>query len=128
MKRQADASRWIVTSKANVLGRRLATTFSAGLLIAIAGSVIGIASLQRVDSATRQAIEQNLVSERLAVEAYRLQAINAERYTARKVVLVNGVQERCLQRRERASTGADEGLGPHPLGRHPFFTALHRVA
>jgi methyl-accepting chemotaxis protein len=68
--------------KSNVLGRRLATTFSGILLLTVAGSIIGIASLLRVDAATRQALEQNLVSERLVEEAYRLQAINSERYKA----------------------------------------------
>ena len=66
----------------NVLGRRLAGTFSCILLFTVAGAVIGIASLLRVDAATRQAIDQNLVSERLVAEAYRLQAINSERYKA----------------------------------------------
>jgi methyl-accepting chemotaxis protein len=71
-----------IKKNSNVLGRRLAMTFSGILLLAVAGSVIGIASLLRVDVATRQALEQNQVSERLAAEAYRLQAINSERYKA----------------------------------------------
>jgi methyl-accepting chemotaxis protein len=57
-------------------------TFIAVLLLTLAGSAIGIWSLRTVDAATRQAIEDNVVTERLVADAYRLQSINAERYKA----------------------------------------------
>ena len=66
----------------NILGRRLLATFSVVLLLTLAGSGIGIWSLAKVTGATHEAIQQNGVSERLVVDAYRLQAINAERYKA----------------------------------------------
>ena len=66
----------------NILGRRLLLTFSAVLLLTLAGSGIGIRSLAKVDEATRETIQQRGVSERLVADAYRLQAINAERYKA----------------------------------------------
>ncbi|CAA2108440.1 Methyl-accepting chemotaxis protein III [Variovorax paradoxus] len=52
------------------------------LLLTLAGSGIGIRSLAKVDEATREAIQERSVSERMVVDAYRLQAINAERYKA----------------------------------------------
>ena len=66
----------------NILGRRLLATFTAVLLLTLAGSGIGIRSLAKVDEATREAIQEHSVSERMVVDAYRLQAINAERYKA----------------------------------------------
>jgi methyl-accepting chemotaxis protein len=66
----------------NILGRRLLATFCVVLLLTLAGSCIGIWSLSKVDEATREAIQQHGVSERLVVDAYRLQSINAERYKA----------------------------------------------
>ena len=66
----------------NILGRRLLATFVTVLLLTLAGSAIGVWSLRSVDAATRQAIENNLATERLVADAYRLQAINAERYKA----------------------------------------------
>ncbi|SCX74023.1 methyl-accepting chemotaxis protein [Variovorax sp. EL159] len=66
----------------NVLGRRLLATFSVVLLLTLAGSGIGIWSLAKVNEATHEAIQQHGVSERLVVDAYRHQAINAERYKA----------------------------------------------
>ena len=66
----------------NTLGRRLLATFGVVLLLTLAGSGIGIWSLAKVDEATRVAIQEHGVSERLVVDAYRLQAINAERYKA----------------------------------------------
>ncbi len=66
----------------NILGRRLLATFSVVLLLTLAGSGIGIWSLAKVTGATHEAIQHNGVSERLVVDAYRLQAINAERYKA----------------------------------------------
>ncbi len=66
----------------NILGRRLLATFVAVLLLTLAGSAIGVWSLRSVDAATRQAIENNVATERLVADAYRLQAINTERYKA----------------------------------------------
>ncbi|AYM97475.1 HAMP domain-containing protein [Acidovorax sp. 1608163] len=66
----------------NILGRRLLATFIAVLLLTLAGSAIGIWSLRTIDAATRHAIEDNVVTERLVADAYRLQSINAERYKA----------------------------------------------
>ncbi|BEU97719.1 HAMP domain-containing protein [Acidovorax sp. DW039] len=66
----------------NILGRRLLATFITVLLLTLAGSAIGIWSLRAVDAATRQAIENNVATERLVADAYRLQAINTERYKA----------------------------------------------
>ena len=66
----------------NILGRRLLATFTAVLLLTLAGSGIGIRSLAKVDEATREAIQERSVSERMVVDAYRLQAINADRYKA----------------------------------------------
>jgi methyl-accepting chemotaxis protein len=70
------------SATSNILGRRLLATFSAILALALTGSGIGIGSLYRVDEATREAIEQSVANERLVSDAYRLQAINAERYKA----------------------------------------------
>ena len=69
-------------SASNILGRRLLATFSTILVLTLTGSGIGVWSLNRVDEATRAAIEQNVVNERLVSDAYRFQAINAERYKA----------------------------------------------
>ena len=66
----------------NILGRRLLATFVTVLLLTLAGSAIGVWSLRSVDAATRQAIENNVATERLMADAYRLQAINTERYKA----------------------------------------------
>ena len=66
----------------NILGRRLLATVGTVLLLTLAGSAIGVWSLRSVDAATRQAIENNVATERLVADAYRLQAINAERYKA----------------------------------------------
>ena len=58
----------------NILGRRLLATFVAVLLLTLAGSAIGVWSLRSVDAATRQAIENNVATERLVADAYRLQS------------------------------------------------------
>lgn len=71
-----------ITSSSNILGRRLLAAFSAVLLLTLAGSAIGIWSLSRVDAATRKAVGQDVESERMVADAYRLQAINAARYKA----------------------------------------------
>jgi methyl-accepting chemotaxis protein len=65
-----------------VLGQRLLATFGGLLLLTLAGSAIGVWSLARVDDATRAAVDRNVATERLVADAYRLQAINAERYKA----------------------------------------------
>jgi methyl-accepting chemotaxis protein len=65
-----------------VLGQRLLATFGGVLLLTLAGSAIGVWSLARVDDATRAAVDRNVATERLVADAYRLQAINAERYKA----------------------------------------------
>ncbi|MEO6853710.1 MAG: methyl-accepting chemotaxis protein [Rhodoferax sp.] len=70
------------SSASNILGRRLLASFSAILALTLAGSGIGVWSLYRVDEATREAIEHNVANERLVSDAYRFQAINAERYKA----------------------------------------------
>ena len=66
----------------SVLGRRLLATFLAVLLLTLAGSGIGVWSLYQVDSATRQALQHNLIAEREVADAYRLLSINSERYKA----------------------------------------------
>ena len=71
-----------LVAQTNVLGRRIALAFGAILCLTLAGAAIGIGGLLRVDTATRNVVEQNLISERLAGEAYRLQEINSERYKA----------------------------------------------
>jgi methyl-accepting chemotaxis protein len=65
-----------------VIGRRLLATFACVLALTLAGSGIGASALHRIDEATRAAITQNLATERLVADAYRLQALNAERYKA----------------------------------------------
>jgi methyl-accepting chemotaxis protein len=65
-----------------VLSQRLLATFGSVLLLTLAGSAIGVWSLARVDDATRAAVNRNVATERLVADAYRLQAMNAERYKA----------------------------------------------
>jgi methyl-accepting chemotaxis protein len=65
-----------------VLARRLVGAFCLTLVLCLAGTAIGIRSLQRVDAATQQAIGHSVVNERLVADAYRLQATNAARYKA----------------------------------------------
>lgn len=65
-----------------VLARRLVAAFCLTLMLCLAGTAIGIRSLQRVDAATQEAIGHSLVNERLVADAYRLQAVNAARYKA----------------------------------------------
>jgi methyl-accepting chemotaxis protein len=68
--------------RSNILGRRLLSTFCTVLLLTLAGSGCGIWSLSRVDEATRAAIQENSVTERMVADAYLLQSIDAERYKA----------------------------------------------
>ncbi|RQO59282.1 methyl-accepting chemotaxis protein [Variovorax sp. KBW07] len=113
------------TTTRNVLGRRLLATFCAVLLLTLAGSGIGIWSLAKMDEATHEAIQQHGVSERLVVDAYRHQAINAERYKAMALssepevgeILAADIQatearysELMQQVSERLQTAADRAL------------------
>ncbi len=65
----------------NILGRRLLATFVTVLLLT-RRLCHWRWSLRSVDAATRQAIENNVATERLVADACRLQAINTERYKA----------------------------------------------
>ncbi|GHC97983.1 methyl-accepting chemotaxis protein [Pseudorhodoferax aquiterrae] len=65
-----------------VLARRLVAAFCLTLLLCLAGTAIGIQSLQRVDAATQAAVVHSVANERLVADAYRLQAMNAARYKA----------------------------------------------
>ena len=88
----------------NILGRRLLATFVTVLLLTLAGSAIGVWSLRSVDAATRQAIENNVATERLVADAYRLQAINTERYKAMALSSEPEVGEILSADRERTET------------------------
>ena len=88
----------------NILGRRLLATFVTVLLLTLAGSAIGVWSLRSVDAATRQAIENNVATERLVADAYRLQAINTERYKAMALSSEPEVGEILLADIERTQT------------------------
>jgi methyl-accepting chemotaxis protein len=61
------------------LGRRLLTVFFAVLALSLAGSAIGVWSLMRIHTATEAMVEHSVGTERLVADAFRLQAINAER-------------------------------------------------
>ncbi|MCC2675519.1 MAG: methyl-accepting chemotaxis protein [Ramlibacter sp.] len=77
-----DSASPILLRSRNILGRRLATSFVAVVVLGVAGAAIGVVALLRVDAATEAATVHHLASERLAAEALRLRAINAERYKA----------------------------------------------
>jgi methyl-accepting chemotaxis protein len=77
----------------NVLGRLLAACFAALVVLAILGATLGSAALLRIDAATTAVTEQQLASERIAAEIYRLVAISAERYKAMSLSSEPGVQE-----------------------------------
>ena len=64
------------------LGRRLLWAFAAVLLLALMGTAIGIWSLLQIRSATEHMVRYHIGNERLVADAFRLQAINAERYKA----------------------------------------------
>jgi methyl-accepting chemotaxis protein len=72
----------LASPRSNVLARRLLLTFGTVVLLTLAGAGIGMASLAKIDEATRETILQSGISERMAEDAYRLQSINAERYKA----------------------------------------------
>lgn len=64
------------------LGKRLLSVFFAVLLLALLGSAIGIWSLHHIQHAMQYGVQQSVEIERLVADAYRHQAINAERYKA----------------------------------------------
>ncbi len=64
------------------LGRRLLGVFLAVLALSLAGSAIGLWSLHRIHASTEAMVQGSVANERLVADAYRLQAINAERYKA----------------------------------------------
>jgi len=64
------------------LGRRLVLIFLAVLSLSLVGSGIGVWSLDRINQSTEAMVQRSVANERLVADAYRLQAINAERYKA----------------------------------------------
>lgn len=64
------------------LGRRLSLVPALVLFLTLVGSGIGVWSLYRVDQSTRNLVNLSLQTERIAIDALRLQAINSERYKA----------------------------------------------
>lgn len=64
------------------LGRRLLGLFLATLTLGLTGSAIGLWSLQRIGWSTDDMVRRSVANERLVADAYRLQALNAERYKA----------------------------------------------
>ena len=64
------------------LGRRLLVLFIAVLALSLVGSAIGLWSLLRIGQSTDDMVQRSVTNERLVADAYRLQAINAERYKA----------------------------------------------
>lgn len=64
------------------LGKRLLSIFLAVLLLALLGSAIGIWSIRQIHHAMEHGVQQSVNTERLVADAYRYQAINAERYKA----------------------------------------------
>ncbi|PWW47932.1 methyl-accepting chemotaxis protein [Melaminivora alkalimesophila] len=64
------------------LGRRLLGLFLAMLALSLVGSAIGFWSLQHIGRSTDDMVQRSVANERLVADAYRLQALNAERYKA----------------------------------------------
>ena len=64
------------------LGRRLLGLFAAVLALSLLGSAIGLWALQHIGVSTDDIVQRSIANERLVADAYRLQAINAERYKA----------------------------------------------
>ncbi|WP_311236107.1 methyl-accepting chemotaxis protein [Acidovorax sp. WCS2018Noco2-12] len=64
------------------LGRRLVGVLLAVLALSLVGSAIGGWSLQRIHASTDQMVAHSVANERLVADAFRLQAMNAERYKA----------------------------------------------
>lgn len=70
------------TALRNTLGRRLLMTLSVVLFFTLTCALIGYWSLISVNRATEVALQDNVSTERLVADAYRLQAINIERFKA----------------------------------------------
>lgn len=64
------------------IGRRLIFVFLAVLALSLVGAGIGVWSLSRIDQSTQAMVQRSVANERLVADAYRLQAINSERYKA----------------------------------------------
>ncbi len=64
------------------LGRRLLGLFMTVLALSLVGSAIGVWSLRHIGQSTDDMVQHSVANERLVADAYRLQAINAERYKA----------------------------------------------
>ena len=64
------------------LGRRLLGLFLTVLTLSLVGSAIGVWSLRHIGRSTDAMVQRSVAHERLVADAYRLQAINAERYKA----------------------------------------------
>lgn len=64
------------------LGKRLLLAFSLVLVLTLLGSVIGIWSLHRIRQSSETMVAHSVATERRIADAYRFQAINAERYKA----------------------------------------------
>ena len=64
------------------LGRRLLGLFLTVLALSLVGSAIGVWSLRHIGQSTDDMVQRSVANERLVADAYRLQAINAERYKA----------------------------------------------
>ncbi len=70
------------TTRAGSLKRRLVGVFLAVLALSLVGSAIGGWSLLRIHASTEAMVDRSVANERLVADAFRLQAINAERYKA----------------------------------------------
>jgi len=70
------------STPAGSLRQRLLSVFFTVLLLALLGSAIGIWSLHQIHQAMQEGVQQSVATERLVADAYRHQAINAERYKA----------------------------------------------
>lgn len=70
------------TGSIGPLGQRLLGLFVAVFALGLAGASMGLWSLSFIGQATDDIVRHNLVNERLVADAFRLQALNAERYKA----------------------------------------------
>ena len=64
------------------IGRRLISVLLSVLTLGLVGSAVGGWSLYRINLSTKTMVEHSVANERLVADAYRLQAINSERYKA----------------------------------------------
>jgi methyl-accepting chemotaxis protein len=64
------------------LGRRLLAAFLIVLALNAVGAVMGVAALTAIGRSAADMVAQSVAGARLVAEAYRLQAINIERYKA----------------------------------------------